>query len=182
MKMRMPPELATRALKHLCRGPHSESLAGDLIEEYQQGHSKLWYWRQVSVAIVIGCTQFSWSKLLISAAKLLGWLLIEFTVVVGTVLIADQKHHVHTIQDWMNPAALLSLTALIVGSLAGFGACLWAKKQETRLALSKNLLVLLLTVTAAGAGTLVWADTNQSHANQTKQCACWRAPTHAQER
>jgi hypothetical protein len=53
MKTSQPPILATKLLGRLVSGPHSDALAGDLIEQYREGRSALWYWRQVLLAIVV---------------------------------------------------------------------------------------------------------------------------------
>lgn len=39
-------------------GYHGESLAGDLIEQYQQGHSPYWCWKQVIAAVVVARVRF----------------------------------------------------------------------------------------------------------------------------
>jgi hypothetical protein len=44
-----PPRLAAALLHHLLR---SDSLAGDLAEEFARGQSRIWYWRQVLAAII----------------------------------------------------------------------------------------------------------------------------------
>jgi hypothetical protein len=49
--MRKVPAFATGLLMRL--GPPDESFIGDLIEEYDTGRSRLWYWRQVLSAIVL---------------------------------------------------------------------------------------------------------------------------------
>jgi hypothetical protein len=54
MKNNRPPVLATRLLERLVSGPHGDALAGDLIEQYRQGRSGAWYWRQVLAAILAG--------------------------------------------------------------------------------------------------------------------------------
>jgi hypothetical protein len=41
-------------LKHLTLGGSYDALAGDLSEEFEQGRSRGWYWRQVLFAMVIG--------------------------------------------------------------------------------------------------------------------------------
>ena len=46
--MRRPPALPTWLLDHLVA---KETLAGDLVEEYESGQSDLWYTMQVLVAI-----------------------------------------------------------------------------------------------------------------------------------
>jgi hypothetical protein len=38
-------------LEHFGRGTNNEALAGDLLESFQEGRSRAWYWRQVLVAI-----------------------------------------------------------------------------------------------------------------------------------
>jgi len=46
--------LATWMMEHLTFGPANRSLTGDLLEEFQLGRSRLWFWGQVLAAIVIG--------------------------------------------------------------------------------------------------------------------------------
>jgi hypothetical protein len=53
MKTHVPPRVATWLLARLGSRYYSESLAGDLIEEYQQGRGRIWYWRQVAMAILV---------------------------------------------------------------------------------------------------------------------------------
>jgi hypothetical protein len=53
MKTSQPPILATRLLERLAPGPHGDALAGDLIEQYREGRSTAWYWRQVLLGIVV---------------------------------------------------------------------------------------------------------------------------------
>jgi hypothetical protein len=50
MKLAAPPRLPTWLLNQVAP---NEALAGDLIEQFRQGRSSLWYWRQVIVAMVI---------------------------------------------------------------------------------------------------------------------------------
>lgn len=50
--MRKPPVCATRVL--VCLGLQDESFVGDLIEEYDAGRSRTWYWRQVLSAVLLG--------------------------------------------------------------------------------------------------------------------------------
>ena len=52
-----PPRFATWLLQHCGSGYRCESLAGDLIEEYHAGRSRVWYWRQVLLAIMAGAGQ-----------------------------------------------------------------------------------------------------------------------------
>jgi hypothetical protein len=50
MKHRNPPRIATWLLNRL--SGCDEALIGDMIEEYRRGHSRLWYWRQTSIAVL----------------------------------------------------------------------------------------------------------------------------------
>jgi hypothetical protein len=50
-----PPATATWLLEHFTPGERNEALAGDLLEEFQNGRTARWYWRQVTVAIAIEC-------------------------------------------------------------------------------------------------------------------------------
>ena len=54
MRISKPPALATWMLEHLILGTDRDALAGDLLEEFRQGRSVQWYWRQVLAAIFLG--------------------------------------------------------------------------------------------------------------------------------
>jgi phospholipid/cholesterol/gamma-HCH transport system permease protein len=58
MKYSHPPVVATWLLKHFGRNPNNEAVIGDLVEHYQQGRSRLWYWRQVFIAIMTAQPRF----------------------------------------------------------------------------------------------------------------------------
>ena len=53
MKPNHPPSLPTKLLEALVPQRTSEALLGDLIEQYEGGRSRTWYWRQVILALVI---------------------------------------------------------------------------------------------------------------------------------
>ena len=53
MKQTNPPSLATKLLESLVPQRTSEALLGDLIEQYEGGRSRTWYWQQVILALVI---------------------------------------------------------------------------------------------------------------------------------
>lgn len=54
MKPSRPPVLAAWLLQRFGPLPETEAIAGDLLEHYQRGRSRLWYWREVLVAIFTG--------------------------------------------------------------------------------------------------------------------------------
>ena len=57
MKPTHQPAVATWLLKRLASGERHESLIGDLIEQYRQGRSASWYWRQVLMAILVSAAK-----------------------------------------------------------------------------------------------------------------------------
>jgi hypothetical protein len=48
------PAVATWLLEHFRCGSGSDCIEGDLMEAYQSGRSRAWYWKEVLAAIVIG--------------------------------------------------------------------------------------------------------------------------------
>jgi hypothetical protein len=53
MKPSAPPTLATWLLSRVLVDEKSESLIGDLIEQYRGGRSRVWYWRQTFSALAL---------------------------------------------------------------------------------------------------------------------------------
>ena len=53
MKSAPAPKIATWLLKRLNSTPDNEALIGDLVEQYLQGRSRLWYWKQTFLAIAV---------------------------------------------------------------------------------------------------------------------------------
>lgn len=53
MMLREPPSLAVWLLSRFVTAPGSESLMGDLFEEYQAGRTPGWYWRETLLALLI---------------------------------------------------------------------------------------------------------------------------------
>jgi hypothetical protein len=49
-----PPGGAIWLLRHLGRASRNEALTGDLIEEFREGRSPGWFWKQVLIAIAVG--------------------------------------------------------------------------------------------------------------------------------
>lgn len=72
MRSSQPPIVATWVLTHFGNG--NEVLVGDLVEEYRRGRTAAWYWRQVIVAILVGCgNEVRTHKLLTVRAVITGW-------------------------------------------------------------------------------------------------------------
>lgn len=76
MTDQQPPRVATWLAHRLVLGPRRESLLGDLIEQYRQGRSGHWYWRQVLIAIAVGTAHdLAAHKWLALRALTIGWTL-----------------------------------------------------------------------------------------------------------
>jgi hypothetical protein len=76
MRDQQPPRVATWLAQHLVSGPRRESLLGDLIEQYRQGRSGIWYWRQVIAAILVGSVHdLATHKMLALGTLTIGWTL-----------------------------------------------------------------------------------------------------------
>lgn len=91
MTIRIPPRMATWLLKHLGPGYRSESLAGDLFEEYQRDRTRAWYWRQTAAAILVGGTRLLRVKLPRFVVSAVLRALIEFGLVLGGIALAESK-------------------------------------------------------------------------------------------
>jgi hypothetical protein len=77
MRSTNPPVVATWFLRQLGSGPNNDALLGDLIEQYGQRRSRIWYWRQVFVAIAVSfCGEVGAHKLLALRAIATGWAVI----------------------------------------------------------------------------------------------------------
>jgi hypothetical protein len=64
-----PPRLATWLLARLASGKTRESLVGDLIEQYRNGRSASWYWRQALIVVVVLAAMVQ----LATQVRLVGW-------------------------------------------------------------------------------------------------------------
>jgi len=73
---RLPPRLAVRMLERVLTDPHGEPLIGDLLEEFADGRSTLWFWRQTLVACGLGIVrEVRAHKWLSARAVATGWAL-----------------------------------------------------------------------------------------------------------
>lgn len=54
MRHRSAPSTATWLLKLFCSSAEQESVIGDLLEQYQLGRGRFWYWRQVLAIVFLG--------------------------------------------------------------------------------------------------------------------------------
>lgn len=57
MRSPKPPRVATWLLEHFRSGSGNDCITGDLMEAYERGRSRGWYWKQVLTAIAVSFCQ-----------------------------------------------------------------------------------------------------------------------------
>lgn len=171
MSDRVPPKFALWLLKQWGSRYHSESLAGDLIEQYQEGRSRAWCWGQVTAAIVIAGARFIRTLPWAEAGRVLSRLLAETAAVLALTVIVDQGRRTHSIAGMTHQIFLGTLAALIAVAWIGFRiSARSGVRQRTHAA--THALMLAFGVIALGAGTLTWAATTHRDACRTAACVC----------
>lgn len=89
MSNAQPPRFASWLLTRFASGPQSESMMGDLVEQYRSGRSAAWYWRQVVSAVLAGAGRdLRTHKLLTLRAVAFGSLLYLLVVLPGELVVS----------------------------------------------------------------------------------------------
>ncbi len=153
MKSPPPPILPTKLLQRLASGPHGEAVAGDLTEQYQQGRSAVWYWRQALLAIVVS---FAKDRTL-GGPAILGFLLVILLIVVSVLC--------HSAS--LGTGLLITDLAL----LSGYGAfAIWVWRQrrpDSRDALTVgSQTALILAVVLITSHAIEWFTLLESRTGQ----------------
>ena len=79
MRSTQPPAVATWLLRQFGCSPRNEAILGDLIEQYRHGRSRLWYWQQTLIALLVGLLRGVWQeKLRALVAVVTGWIILAF--------------------------------------------------------------------------------------------------------
>jgi len=171
MSERVPPKFALWLLKQWGSPYYSESLAGDLIEQYHEGRSRAWCWGQVTAAIVIARARFIRTLPWTEAGRLLSRLLAETAAVLALAVIVDQGRRAHSVAGMTHQIFLGTLAALVAVAWIGFRiSARSGLRKRTYSAI--HALMLAFGVIALGAGTLTWAATTHRDACQTAACVC----------
>ncbi len=168
---RTPPQLATWLLKK-CGSPyHGDSLAGDLIEQYRQGGNAVWYWKQVTAAILIARVRAIQTMPWAAVHKIVSRQLAETAAVLALVVIVDQARRTHSLAEMMNHTFGSILIVLMAVVVIGFLVSMRVDKPRQGQA-AINALMLAFGVIALGVGTLTWADTTRGDSCRTPACVC----------
>jgi hypothetical protein len=170
---REPPKLALWLLKSWGSPYHSESLAGDLIEQYREGRSSAWCWRQVMAAIVAARIRFVRSMPWTAACAVLTRLFAEVAAVLALTVVVDQARRSQSIAQMMTRSFAGTLAVLIAMAMAAFLLSMRAHKRRRTHAAIKALM-LVFGVIALGLGTITWADTLRGHEDPSSTCSSIR--------
>jgi hypothetical protein len=171
MSDRVPPKFALWLLKQWGSPYHCESLAGDLIEQYQEGRSRAWCWGQVTAAIAIARTRFIRTLPWADAGRVLSRLIAETAAVLALVVIVDQARHAQSIAGMTHRLFLGTFAALVAAAWIGFRISARSGARKRAYA-AIHALMLAFGVIALGAGTLTWAATTHRDACLTAACVC----------
>ncbi len=156
MTERAPPKFALWLLRHLGSPYQGEALAGDLIEQYQEGRSRAWCWRQTITAILLARGRFIGAMPWRALARVLSYLLAETAAVLAIFVVVDHERHVQVLAEPMSPTLIGLFLSLIAVAGAGFLASARGGGSMPGRAATKALL-LAFGVIALGVGTLTWA-------------------------
>jgi hypothetical protein len=129
MKSTEPSRLALWLLNHQIGGYRTESLAGDLVEEYTQGRSTGWLWGQILVALARGCVRaVRLYGLRFLGALAAGWGILFLLITLSDQMQALVQHRLSLISPNLSALQLRALdlffgiAGLLLTALIDFGA------------------------------------------------------------
>jgi hypothetical protein len=116
-------------LDHFGMRYRRDSLAGDLFEEYQQGRSQVWYWKEVAAAVVAARIRPIRVKTRLLLLKILGYSLADLGIVLLCSQIAESEHRVRPQQYLLSPANIAVMALLGLIAAVGVGIVIWVKRH-----------------------------------------------------
>jgi hypothetical protein len=171
MTQRVPPRVALWILDRFCAGYQSDSLAGDLIEQFQQGESRRWFWRQVAVAVLVARTRHVEQNLLLPVLRLFLRIAIEVAVGLTVYALADQSRRTHSFREMLTPHFMVTIGVLITTVVIAFAASAWTS-QKRQASTVINSLIAAFAVIALGFGAFTWAATARDNPCRPESCFC----------
>ena len=174
MMERVPPRLALWLLRHWGSAYHRESLEGDLMEQYQEGRGRHWYWRQVAAAILIAQGRFLRALPWAAVTRVLFRCLAEAAALIAVLAVADRARRTHSVAELMSGSFVGTLAVLAaVASISVLVLIRTQKRRRTHALI--NTLMLLFGVIALGVSTLTWAQSARGDGHRgAAACACQR--------
>jgi hypothetical protein len=163
MRPTQPPRFATWLLKRFGSAGRTESLTGDLVEQFRKGRSASWYRRQAIGSILAAIVRdVSGHKLLALRAATVGlasmwifWALASVPLRIIWVLsnggLYVGGHWMTLDYSWMHYRGYMALLLIVVGS-AGSG---WIVARLHRDHQTAMVLAFLVTLVLAAAAQLV---------------------------
>jgi len=174
MNRRIPPTGALWILERCGPSYQREALTGDLIEQFQQGETRWWFWRQVAAAIVVArvarIQTMSWLPVL----RVFSHLSAELGVVLGMCAVVDQSRHAHSFRELCTPTFTITIAALSAAIIGASCLAIWTSRQRHPGTLIRSMAAAFAIVTL-GFGALTWAATVRSSAGARAQESLARA-------
>ena len=168
--MRRPPRTASWLIAHMAPKYSRDSLIGDLLEEYVEGRSDLWYWKQAGIAIGLASLEALHGASWLSKAR---WLLPRAAVTLWLAALVSWIHQ--NIRPVACADALSPLLLACSGVLCIAGAMLWSRQRdahEGRTSRLRRRLLLLSVTVALSTATLTWAGTTTQSLRVASPAAC----------
>jgi hypothetical protein len=160
MNKRSPPRLATWILMHFASDYRRDSLVGDLIEQYECGRTRAWYWKQVAVAFGV-----AGAKALLSAAGPMFRVTAESLAVAGLVSLAYKTRRLDAPIAFVTPTLIATIALLcLVVSVCFPTSTVYAPSRTIKAAIKR--LLVACAVVSLSAATLTWAGTPSVRAPQ----------------
>lgn len=174
MMQRTPPPPALWLLRHLGSAYCRESLEGDLFEQYQEGRSRIWFWRQVAAAVLIAQVRnlraWPWP----AVTRVLFRCLAEASALIAVLAVADRARRTHSFAELMSGGFAGTLAVLAAVASISVWALIRTQKRRRTHGLV-NALLLLFGVIALGAGSITWAhSTTRGDDCTAVTCPCLR--------
>jgi hypothetical protein len=163
MRRKQPPVAANWLLNHLTPGERNEALAGDLLEEFQDGRSIGWYWSQVLFAVALG-----WVREFLARPGILAFGMLWCLLAPAWYVVAESKVVQLNLTGWFSHLAfpwsiVVYLLCMLLDSLtfiwAGVGLYLLIQKSLAgsviRMRLGRALIVSALVHIACFASLAI---------------------------
>ncbi len=143
MKASHQPILATKLLGWFVSGPHGDALTGDLIEQYRQGRSAVWYWRQTLLAIIV-C---------LAKDRTLGGPAVLGSLLVFLLMIVSVGRHPSSLGS-----GLFVMDLALLSGYSAFSAWVWRQRRpERRAALSAGAQIgVILGLVLIASHAIEW--------------------------